>query len=233
MTETWINLARGPFLRISLAICLLGLAYRLGSAIWILRSSYSRAGDKNIPLSVVWRSTLGWLWPIRIVRHRPLYSLASMAFHVGIILVPLFGVGHVALWAGGLGFWPVLSPIVADVLTWVALAGLFVVLAERFFVAASRDLTNLSDVFILLLLFLLAGSGYLAAHPEISPLAPRTMLLMHMLAGNLVLILTPLSKIVHCVFVPITQLISEVGWHFPAECGKHVAVALAKENEPI
>ena len=33
--------------------------------------------------------------------------------------------------------------------------------------------------------------------------------------------------------MPLTQLISEIGWHFPAESGKHVAVALAKENEPI
>lgn len=233
MTETWINLAGGPLFRISLAICLLGLAYRLGSTIWLLRTAYNRAGDKNIPVGVVLRSTLGWLWPIRIVRRRPLYSLASMIFHVGIILVPLFGVGHVALWAGGLAFWPILGPVAADVLTYVALAGIFVILAERFFVAASRDLTRKGDVFILLLMLLLAGSGYLAAHPELSPMAPRTMLLVHMLAGNLALILTPLSKIVHCVFMPLTQLISEIGWHFPAESGRHVTVALAKENEPI
>ena len=233
MTETWIELARGPLFRISLAVCLLGLAYRFGSTIWLLRTAYNRAGDKHIPGRVVVRSTLGWLWPIRIVRRRPVYSLASIAFHVGIILVPLFGVGHVALWAGGLAFWPVLGATAADVLTWLALAGLVVVLAERFFVAASRDLTRKGDVFILLLLFLLAGSGYFAAHPESAPVAPRTLLLVHMLAGNLALILTPLSKIVHCVYMPLTQLISEIGWHFPAESGRHVTVALAKENEPI
>ena len=233
MTETWISLAQGPLFRISLAVCLLGLAYRLVSTIWLLRMAYNRAGDQEIPFGTVWKATLRWLWPVRIVRHRPIYSLASMLFHVGVILVPLFGVGHVALWAGALTFWPVLDAQVADILTWLMIAGMVVVLLERFFVASSRDLTNRGDVFILVLLLFLGGSGYLAAHPESAPFAPRTLLLLHMLAGNLALILTPLSKIVHCVLMPLTQLISEIGWHFPAESGKHVAVALAKENEPI
>ena len=134
MTETWISLAQGPLFRISLAVCLLGLAYRLFSTIWLLRMAYNRAGDQEIPFGTVWKATLRWLWPVRIVRHRPIYSLASMLFHVGIILVPLFGVGHVALWAGALTFWPVLGAQVADILTWLMIAGMAVVLLERFFV---------------------------------------------------------------------------------------------------
>ena len=34
--DTWIDLARGPLFRISLAICVLGLGYRLGVAMWQL-----------------------------------------------------------------------------------------------------------------------------------------------------------------------------------------------------
>ena len=59
------------------------------------------------------------------------------------------------------------------------------------------------------------------------------MLLVHLLLGNLALILTPMTKIVHCVLGPLTQLLSEVAWHFPAESGRHVAVALGKESEPL
>jgi hypothetical protein len=83
------------------------------------------------------------------------------------------------------------------------------------------------------MLLILAASGYWAAHPLSSPFAPRAMVLIHIMAGNLALILTPLTKIVHCVLAPLTQLISEIGWRFPADSGKRVAVALAKENEPI
>ncbi len=61
----------------------------------------------------------------------------------------------------------------------------------------------------------------------------RGLVLVHVLVGDLALILTPLTKIVHCILYPLTQLLSEVGWHFPAASGRHVAVALAKEQEPI
>ena len=233
MTETWIELASGPLFRISLAVCLLGLAYRLGTMLWLLRSAYKRAGDKQIPRQTVVRATLNWLLPLRVLRARPLYGLASFVFHVGILAVPLFSVGHVALWAGTATFWPTLSPGAADVLTWLAIGGLVVVMAERFFVAQSRDLTTRSDVFLLVLLLLLTVSGYLAAHPASAPFSPRVMLVLHMLMGNLALILTPMSKIVHCVLMPLSQLIGEIGWRFPAESGRHVTVALAKENEPI
>ena len=86
---------------------------------------------------------------------------------------------------------------------------------------------------LLAVLLALVLSGYWAAHPTASPLAPRTMVLIHMLLGNLALVLTPLTKIVHCVLYPLTQLIGELGWHFPAATGRHVAVALAKEDEPV
>mgnify|MGYP000665194020 CR=1 FL=1 len=58
-------------------------------------------------------------------------------------------------------------------------------------------------------------------------------MLTHLLLGNLALILTPMTKIVHCVLGPLTQLLSEVAWHFPADSGRRVAAVLGKENEPI
>jgi nitrate reductase gamma subunit len=232
--DTWIALARGPLFRISLAICLLGLAYRFGSSLWQIYTAYNRAGDKKLPRMAIFKATLQWLLPTRMLRMRPLYGLASMAFHLGIILVPLFFVGHVSLWQSSLPLaWPTLSPAVSDVLSLVAMAGLGAILLSRLLITASRDLTSREDVWILLVLLVLTASGYWAFHPSSSPLNPRGMLLVHMLVGNLALILTPLTKIVHCVLSPLTQLSSEVGWHFPAESGRHVAIALAKENEPI
>lgn len=232
--DNWIDLARGPLFRISLAICLLGLLYRLGVTAWEMAAAHRRAGDRLLPHGAILRATAQWLLPWKLLKVRPLFSLASILFHAGILLVPLFYVGHVALWTRWLpASWPRLGAGTADVLTWLALAGLLGVLAWRLLVKSSRDLTRAGDVGILLLLLLVTASGYWAAHPASSPLAPRTMLLVHMLAGNLALILTPLTKIVHCILAPLTHLLGEIGWHFPAASGRDVAVALAKENEPI
>ncbi len=232
--DGWIALAKGPFFRVALTICLLGLAYRLGTTIWQIRTAYHRAGDKRLNSHAILKATLQWLVPARLFRMRPVYGLASLAFHIGLILVPLFYVGHVTLWQRTLPLaWPTFGTLLSDILSLVTIVALSSILLLRMFVTASRDLTNREDVVILFVLLALTLSGYWAAHPASSPISPRSMLLAHILLGDLALILTPTTKIVHCVLSPLTQLLSEVGWHFPADSGRHVAMALSKENEPL
>jgi len=232
--DTWIELARGPLFRISLAVLILGLAYRFTVALVQIAGAWLRATDRRLPKGVVARATLGWLLPHRQLRLRPLYSTASILFHVGIILVPLFLVGHVALLEGWLpGFWPLLHPLAADVLTWIAIVALGTLIVARMSTPVSRALSKPQDVILLAVLLLLMLVGFFAAHPALSPFGARTMVLVHMLLGNLALILTPTTKIAHCVLYPLLQLTFELGWHFPEASGRHVAIALAKENEPV
>ena len=230
--DAWIALARGPIFRVALAACLLGLAYHLVNTLWMIIQSHRRSTDKELSLGTVLAATLGSLLPLR--RRRPLQTIAGLAFHAGILLVPLFYVGHVTLWQPHLPVpWPTLGPTVSDALSLAALAGLAAVLMWRLLVRTSRELTTTADVTVLLLLLAVTASGYWAAHPASSPAAPRAMLLVHVLSANLALFLTPLTKIVHCVLAPFNQLVSEVAWHFPAESGAHVAIALGKENDPV
>jgi nitrate reductase gamma subunit len=230
--DAWIALARGPLFRLALAMCLLGLAYHLLNTLWMLRQSHRRAADKELRLRSVLAAILGGLLPAR--RRRPLQTVASLAFHAGILLVPLFFVGHVTLWQPYLPIgWPTLGPVASDGLTLAALAGLLALLLGRWLVRTSRELTSRADVAVLLLLLAVVASGYWAAHPTSSPAAPRAMLLAHILLGDLTLALTPLTKIAHGVLAPLNHLVTEVAWHFPAESGAHVALALGKENDPV
>jgi nitrate reductase gamma subunit len=230
--DAWIALARGPLFRVALAMCLLGLGYHLLNTLWMIRQSHRRAVDKELRFRSVLAVTLGGLLPAR--RGRPLQTMASLAFHAGILLVPLFFVGHVTLWQPYLPIgWPTLGSAASDALTLATLAGLVALLLGRWLVRTSRELTNRADAAVLLLLLALAASGYWAAHPTSSPLAPRAMLLAHMLLGNVALALTPLTKIAHCVLAPLNHLVTEVAWHFPAESGAHVALALGRENDPV
>lgn len=232
--DAWIDLTRGPLLRISLTIMVLGLGYRLAVGVGHIISSWHRAGDQNVPLREVIRATLGWIVPRRLLRSRPVYSLASIAFHLGVVVVPLFLAGHVMPLGRWLpAWWPVLPAPVADALTIFALLGLVGLLVGRLSVRQARSLTRVGDVVMLLLLLAVVGSGLLAAHPAWTPISARLLLLVHGLGGCLVLVLMPLTRIAHCVLYPITQLIFQLGWHFPAESGRHVAVALGKEEEPV
>ena len=232
--DAWIDFARGPLFRIALTVCLLGLAYRVGNTLWQIVRAHRQSGDKQLDRWTVLKATIKGLLPFRLLRLRPLYTIASIGFHVGILAIPLFYIGHVALWQVDLPVpWPTLDPEVSDVLTLVAVAGLVFVLLGRLLIRTSRNLTTSEDVGILFFLLGLTASGYWAAHPTASPFDPRAMLLVHLILGDLALILTPLTKIVHCVLGPLTQVLGEVAWHFPAESGRRVAVALGKENEPI
>ncbi len=106
-------------------------------------------------------------------------------------------------------------------------------LVARAAAPASRALTGAHDVGILGRLFVVALSGWLAAHPHFAPLDARLMVLLHVVAGNAALLATPFTKIAHCVLARFAPLVFELGWHFPAATGRHVAVVLRKENEPV
>jgi nitrate reductase gamma subunit len=232
--DAWIDLARGPLFRLALATCVLGLGYHLFVSLQRIVVAHRRAGDRELPVRAILASTARWLVPLRALRTNPVYGSASVLFHAGILLVPLFYVGHVRLWQVALPVpWPVIGPLAADVLSLAAIGGLVVLLVSRLLVSASRQMTATGDVLLLALLLGLAASGFWAAHPTAAPLAPRVLVLVHMLLGNAALLVTPWTKIVHCALYPLAQLIAELGWHFPAATGRHVAMALDKENEPV
>jgi nitrate reductase gamma subunit len=230
--DAWIEFARGPLFRVALAACLLGLGYHLLNTLWMIRRSWARAADKDIPLRKALVAASRALVPLH--RGRPLQTAASLALHAGVLLVPLFYVGHVNLWRPARSIpWPTLGPVAGDLLSLAAITGLAALVLERWLSRTARELSSRADVGLLLLLLAVTGSGYWAAHPMSSPLAPRAMLLVHVLAADLALFLTPLTKLVHCVLAPVNYVLTEVCWHFPAESGAHVALALGKENEPI
>ncbi len=232
--DGWIEFARGPLFRIALTVCVLGLGYRIVTLVGQIAVAWHRAGDRRLPLGDIVAATAGWLVPRRLWHKRPVYSSASVLFHVGVLVVPLFLAGHAALLPGILPvWWPVIPEAVADGVTLVSLAALLALVVGRLGSASSRAITRAGDVLVLVILFALVLFGWWAANPAFSPFAARTMLLLHVLVGDLVLVLVPITKIAHCVLYPFTRLVFQLGWHFPAETGRHVAQALNKEGEPV
>ena len=61
----------------------------------------------------------------------------------------------------------------------------------------------------------------------------QVMLLIHVLSAELIFVLIPFSKIAHCVLIPFSQLVSDLGWRFPPTAGKDLAKALGKESVPL
>ena len=232
--ETALTWARGPMFWTAFTFMILGLLRHVVFTILETRRVMQRAGDKNVPYRQVWRNTLAWLFPVTRLRQRFVYSLSTLVFHIAIIVVPVFLSAHIVLWQRNLGLsWPALPSAAADILTIIAVVAAVAIVAQRIAFADARSLSRFQDYVLPLVIALPFVAGLLAAHPQWNPFRYEATLLVHVISANLVFILVPLTKISHCVLLPLTQVLSEAAWHFPADSGSKVAVALGKENEPV
>lgn len=232
--DGWLRFAMGPLFWTAFTFMVVGLLRQVVLAIWGGARVYQRAGDRYIPVAQVLGNTLKWLIPFDRLRNRWLYSLTTFLLHVGVILVPLFLAGHIALWEKALGIsWPALPNSVATILTLVVMATVLAVLLQRMAAKDSRALGRFQDYALPLFIALPFLTGFLVMHPAWNPFSRDPVLLAHILSAEFLFVLVPLTKLSHMILLPFTQIISELAWHFPPDAGSRVAVTLGKENEPI
>ncbi|MBS1261392.1 MAG: hypothetical protein MAG453_00713 [Calditrichaeota bacterium] len=233
--QGWLDFARGPLFRFCFLLMVLGLLRAFAfSAAGLLRA-HRRAGDRDVPWRRLVADTVSWLAPVgRLWRSRPLYSTISVVWHAGLILVPLFLAAHVTLFRNSAGFaWFALPQPAADVLTWLTVLGSFALFAGRVGDRNARSLSRRQDYLWPLLIAVPFISGALCSQAPLSPAAYQALMLVHLLSGNLVLVLIPFTKVAHCVLLPLSQLVSGVGWKFPAGAGDRVAATLGKPPTPV
>lgn len=232
--EQWLEWARGPMFRFAFVLMVLGLLRHIVMTIAGIIMAVRRAGDKAIPYKVVFQTTLQWLFPAKKLGNRLSYSVTSVAFHVGLMLTPIFLLPHIELWKRGLGIsWPSLPHVAADILTLVVIASAIGLLIGRLGNRDSRRISRAQDILLPVVIAIPFVTGFLAMHPAWNPISYNVIMFVHVMSANLIFISIPFTKLGHIVILPATQLVSEVGWHFPAESGDDVTIALKKENVPI
>lgn len=225
---------RGPVFWAGLAFMVLGLGRHVAITLWGIVRTYRRAGDRTIPTRQVLFATVKWLIPIQGLKNRLLYGLNTLIFHISIILVPIFLAGHIALWKRGTGLsWPALPNGISTALTIVAVVAAITIVIQRVAFRESRRLSRFQDFVMPLIVAVPFATGFLVMHPAWNPFSHQFMLFLHVLSGDLLFFLIPLTKLSHMVLLPGTQIVSELAWHFPPDAGHRVGEALGKANEPI
>jgi nitrate reductase gamma subunit len=232
--EGWLEWARGPFFRLSIALTILGLLRLAILNAVNIAGVLARARDRAIPWGTVLRDTAAWLLPYGKARSQAVFAAASFVFHITAIVTPIFLAAHIALWQRGLGVsWPSIPQTAADYMTLTAIAALAVLFVKRVSAKATRALSGAQDYLIPLVLLIPFVSGYLAMHPGVNPFEYNATMFVHVVSGNAVLILLPFSKLSHAVLFPTTQLVSELAWCLAPGSGQKIAATLGKEGEPI
>jgi nitrate reductase gamma subunit len=224
---TWLILAKGPAFYFTLTVFVLGLLRLVVLTVWDIIAAIQRAGDKRLPYGQIARLTLSWLFPVnRLHRSRAIYSLASYGFHVGLLLVALFLRNHLDILQDNLGFawWSISKPIL-DALTLIAVAGILILLLSRIYVIGSRHLSRAPDYLLLVLILNIFVSGFVAGRAW-NPIPYDGLMLFHTLNGMALMLVSPFSKIAHCVLYPFIRFGSEAAWRFTPQGGRKVVETL-------
>ncbi len=233
--EAILEFAKGPLFRLTFALMILGLLRLFVLDIWGMIEAYSKAGDKSVPWVSAVKKTINWLLPFnRAAKNRPFYSLFSILFHVGLILVPVFLFAHVELWRQSLGFdWITLNKNWADILTISTIIFGILLFIGRVASRESRFISRKQDYLWPLLLIIPFITGFICANMAVGPQGYQVSMLIHILSGELIFILLPFTKIAHCVIMPMSQFIIAVAWRFPPDTDKDIVITLNKKGEPI
>ncbi|CAM2060977.1 Nitrate reductase [Desulfovibrionales bacterium] len=192
----------GPLCWLAFLVCGVGCTTRI-----ILFLATARRQDKVFNQYFCWyyalASIFSWLLPFnRSVAKTPGFSIAAYCFHICLIL-PLFAYQHVLLLKMScLAFsYPSLPAELVEWLTLLFLAITIYLLLRRIFSPNIKLLTTLADYLLLIATALPFVTGYLAAHGNLGRegVVMSNMQLIHMLSGELILILIPFTKLSHFV----------------------------------
>jgi len=228
-----LEFARGPLFLATFLFMILALlrlvVLRTRQVVQVLR----RTPKKDVPWKKVMTSSADWALPVRhIFREVPVLSIASLVFHVGLIVTPIFLADHVYLWSRSVGIaLPALSPGVADLLTIMTLVAAATLVFVRIVRPAARMLSRFGDYLLLVILAVPFATGWFAAHPAGAPLSYETLMLLHVLSADLIFVLVPTTKLAHVVLFPFARLSGDIFWRLVPGAGDRVAEALRGSAE--
>jgi len=198
------NLVRGPFVWIAFLVF-------IGMSIYKVMRLYLMAKSEKVVLPLIdgkssARSVLHWVIPFgsRNWRMRWPITITTFVFHICLVFTPIFLLSHSVLWheSWGISWWS-LPEGVADIMTLLVMISCVVFLLRRIFAPEVRFVTTGDDLLILAISFLPFLTGFLAYHQWLLP--HKTMVILHMLFGQIMLIAIPFTRLAHMFYFFMTR----------------------------
>ncbi|BBD08176.1 TmcC family electron transfer complex membrane anchor subunit [Desulfovibrio ferrophilus] len=195
--NAFYNLVSGPLVWVAFAVF-------IGGSVWKMTSLLSEARKKDNHIFEYWSwghailSYIHWLLPFgsENSKQQPVMSLVTFLFHLGIILVPVFTMGHIVLLEeGALGWsWPTLPDQVADIAAWVVVGGCCYFAWRRLTLEQVRYVTSPADFGILIMVAAPFVTGLMAYHGWGDNLLMTSL---HMFSGEIMLVAIPFTRLSH------------------------------------
>ena len=198
------NLLRGPLVWIAFLVFIGGSIYKVREMILLAKNE--KVVMPYISLKLTLRSLFHWLIPFNSVnwRLRPIITIVTFLFHIGLVFTPIFLVAHNVLIHESWGIsWWTLSESLADIMTMIVIGSCIFFFLRRIFAPEVRFVTFANDYVILAISFLPFITGFFAYHQWLLP--NKTMVILHMLFGESMLIAIPFTRLGHMFYFFLTR----------------------------
>lgn len=193
----------GPLVWFSLIVFVLGSLVRIA---WMLRlAKKDKVIFPYLSLKYSLRSFTHWIIPFGTtkMRKRPITTIMTFAFHFCAIITPVFLLPHNILWnqSWNMQLWS-LPGHIADVMTVIVIGACLFCLARRFILPEVSFVTSISDYVLLTIVLAPFLTGFAAYH-QVLPY--KETLMAHILAGEIMLIAIPFTRLSHMFFFFVTR----------------------------
>ena len=198
------QLLTGPLAWLSFIVFIGGSAYRFVS-LYKLAKKKDGVVFEYMSLRFALRSIAHWLTPFATesMRKNPAMTVVTFAFHICLVILPLFVFAHVLMWKEIFNIsWITIPNQVADIMTLVVIGSCIFFLLRRIMMPEVKYLTTAVDYLILFIVAMPFISGYWAYHQWVGY---PFMTLVHIFSGEVMLMAIPFTKLFHMFLFPFIR----------------------------
>jgi nitrate reductase gamma subunit len=198
------NFVSGPLVWLAFIVFIGGCLYRLITLMVLVHKK-----EKFIYSYMSWkyslRSIVRWSTPFATenMRRHPAMTIVAYVFHICLILTPIFLLAHVTLvdesW--DLSWWT-LPDTLAAIMTLLVIGACVFFLVRRLVNPEVQYVTSASDYIILAIVAAPFITGFLVYYQWF---AYQTLLILHILSGEIMLVAIPFTRLSHMLFAPLTR----------------------------
>ena len=197
------DLARGPLMWVAAIVFLGGIGYRIYQLVQLTKKKQrivaparnvreASSEERKLQTVVAFQNSF--------LGQHPVMAIATCVFHCCLLVVPLFVFAHNELlresWGISLFSFPGFDWVV-DLMTVIVLIGVLFFLMRRLVVPRVRAVSTVSDFAVLFITAAPYLTGFIAYHQWGDY---KTVITLHALAGVVMLIAVPFTKLGHMVF---------------------------------
>ena len=202
--DTLYSFVSGPLAWVAFIIFFGGSLFRLINLL-ILVHRKEKFIYSYMSLKYSLRSILHWSTPFATenMRRHPGLTIVAFAFHICLLLTPIFLLAHVTLIdeAWNVSWWT-LPEATAQILTLIVIAGCVFFLVRRLVSPEVNYVTSASDYIMLAIVAAPFVTGFLAYYQWFGY---QILMILHIISGEVMLVAIPFTRLSHMFFAPLTR----------------------------